>query len=696
MRRLLLGPLAVCTLAACLLMAPYVRAADLPFAGTWKITVLDSTNELQLWIVKIDKEAKKAEVVAGPQHFGKTKLSDLKADAKAIRCRLVVPPAGKFPSSTYALVAYPVKGKADSLVGSLRAGLSNFVRIKMDKTEDTEIDENKAGKSMAGFADFKAAVQTKNEEERIKALQDVLKDHEGKPITFLTSQLLMAQLVAKKAKADEFKEPAEVYIKQASGFGHEITVGATMTVAQMLTGYEPTHALALTYARKASGLLTEDDPKGVQMAVYLAEALALDKNKKRDDIKPVVEKLAKVSEGIIKDSTKEKKADPFGPTQLVAQMLLNSEVVAVKEMGLKYAEQLPKLLKDDDPTQKKLEAYGILQAGLTAVGKKDEARKWTARIEKLEDQLDKEFAKNNIDFEIEKFTGRKGKSQRAVLVELFTGAQCPPCVSADIAFDAGMKSYKPADVVFLQYHLHIPRPDALTNADSEARSKFYGDDVEGTPTMFIDGKVIRDMGGFKMHGKARYETLREQIDKNLEEGAGAKIKLQVSRKGDKIDMAADVSDVKEKKDAKGNLKLRFVLIEDVVRYVGTNGQRLHHHVVRALPGGAGGIKLEKKEGSHKASVDLGEVRKTLTKYLEDYAAAAKQGGGFPVPGRPMDLKKLKVVAFIQDEESKEVYQAAQAEVEGAAGAKEEKPADKDNGKKEDDKGKKEESKKDKE
>ena len=30
------------------------------------------------------------------------------------------------------------------------------------------------------------------------------------------------------------------------------------------------------------------------------------------------------------------------------------------------------------------------------------------------------------------------------------------------------------------------------------------------------------------------------------------------------------------------VRLRFVLVEDVARYVGGNGQRLHHHVVRAL------------------------------------------------------------------------------------------------------------------
>ena len=45
MRRLLLGPLAVLVLVLGLALAPpTTRAADLAYAGTWKITVLDQVN----------------------------------------------------------------------------------------------------------------------------------------------------------------------------------------------------------------------------------------------------------------------------------------------------------------------------------------------------------------------------------------------------------------------------------------------------------------------------------------------------------------------------------------------------------------------------------------------------------------------------------------------------------------------------
>ena len=78
-----------------------------------------------------------------------------------------------------------------------------------------------------------------------------------------------------------------------------------------------------------------------------------------------------------------------------------------------------------------------------------------------------------MPFKPSEFKGRKGESKRVALVELFTGAYCPPCVAADIAFDAAMETYKPQDVILLQYHTHIPAPDRLTNADTEdARDKY--------------------------------------------------------------------------------------------------------------------------------------------------------------------------------------------------------------------------------
>ena len=59
---------------------------------------------------------------------------------------------------------------------------------------------------------------------------------------------------------------------------------------------------------------------------------------------------------------------------------------------------------------------------------------------------------------------------RVVLLELFTGAECGPCVAADLAFDALSDVYRTTELITLEYHLHIPRPDPLTGRDSVTRS----------------------------------------------------------------------------------------------------------------------------------------------------------------------------------------------------------------------------------
>jgi hypothetical protein len=100
-------------------------------------------------------------------------------------------------------------------------------------------------------------------------------------------------------------------------------------------------------------------------------------------------------------------------------------------------------------------------------------------------------------------------------------------------------------------------------------------------------------------------------------------------------------------------------VEDVVSYKGGNGIPQYRSVVRALPGGPAGMALKEKTGKQTAEVDLDDLRKTLKKYLDDYA---EKEDAFPNKERPMELKKLRVIAFVQNDQTREVYQAVQVEV----------------------------------
>jgi len=297
-------------------------------------------------------------------------------------------------------------------------------------------------------------------------------------------------------------------------------------------------------------------------------------------------------------------------------------------------------------------ALNKLEASLMESVDKNKAADLRLAIDKQESVLDQTFLKTSIPFKPIIFEGHKRKSKRIALVELFTGAQCPPCVAADLAFDALIDSFKSTEVVLIQYHLHIPGPDPLTNPTSEARGKFYG--VRGTPGVFINGQERPALGGYKVHAEDRYTKLRETLEKELAKDGDTKLELAYAKKGEGFELVAKYSQVLDS----SSVVLRFCIIEDLVRYQGRNGQRMHHHVARGFPGGLNGQAVERPNGSLKAFLSLGELKAQLTEYLETSNITRP----YPDSERPLDLKKIKAVAFLQNAQSKEILQAVEVEL----------------------------------
>jgi hypothetical protein len=342
-----------------------------------------------------------------------------------------------------------------------------------------------------------------------------------------------------------------------------------------------------------------------------------------------------------------KAAEAYGPryqrqaaVDIARALTPQADTAAV---AVEYARRAERMItpKDSPVTQKM--TLQTVAAALRSAGKEAEANEVDAREQKID------WVK------VSTYPGRKGKSNRAVLVELFTGAECPPCVAADVAFDALRKTYKPSDVVLLEYHLHVPGPDPLTNPATEARSKYYGDVVEGTPTILFNGKAEAGGGGGMAGGQGKYEEYTLTIDPLLEKPGDAKLKASAVRNGDKIEIAAEAADVDGPPE---KLRLRVALVEEQVKYTGGNKLPMYHHVVRALPGGPAGVTLKDRSAKQTVTVDLKELREQLTKYLTD----SGKENPFPRKDRPLDLKHLQVVAFVQNDDTREVLQAVTAEV----------------------------------
>ncbi len=337
-------------------------------------------------------------------------------------------------------------------------------------------------------------------------------------------------------------------------------------------------------------------------------------------------------------------AEKYGPryeryaVNRVAELLGSDDSYA--DLGVEYAGKAVKLLtpKDKATTHKKtLEA---LATALETAGKKDEAKEVTDKIKKLD-----------LSLKPEPFAGRNGKSDRTVLVELFTGAQCPPCVAADLAFDALGKAYKPSEVLLLEYHLHVPRPDPLANDETDERANYYGKTIiSGTPTILFNGTPGAEGGGTREEAEDKYDEYAAAINPLLELPSELKVAATATMKDGKIDVTAEVTAPAKPEE---RLRLRIALVEDKVDYAGTNGIAEHHNVVRAFIGGADGFAVKDKTFKTTASVDVEDLKKELKKYLDKYAEKKP----FPTKDQPLELKNLKVVAFVQNQETHEVLQA---------------------------------------
>jgi Tfp pilus assembly protein PilF/thiol-disulfide isomerase/thioredoxin len=293
----------------------------------------------------------------------------------------------------------------------------------------------------------------------------------------------------------------------------------------------------------------------------------------------------------------------------------------------------------------------------------------------LEAELDKAYHekfKNPVKPEAWKAT--PARSNRLVLLEMFTGSACPPCVSADLALEAVMERYG-ATIIPLAYHVHIPGPDPMTTSSSETKRLFYG--IGGVPTLQIDGStLVAGGGGPRENTPSTYNRYLPLIEKQLEAPSVGDVNVQATAQGNDVVVTANVSNLPA--DATG-LRLHLVLAERELSFSGENGIRFHPMVVRSVAGDKAEGLPAAAGGSFTHTFKLDAIREDLVNHLAAEIAKRRQTeqpGAAPraynAEGRAMtaiDPSQLVVVAYLQGADKK-VLQAAQIDVAaGASGAK---------------------------
>jgi hypothetical protein len=273
------------------------------------------------------------------------------------------------------------------------------------------------------------------------------------------------------------------------------------------------------------------------------------------------------------------------------------------------------------------------------------------KLDGFDAYLDEVYTRAMPKFKEKRVEPRTAQSDnRVVLCELFTGADCGPCVAADVAFSQVLKTYAPSEVVALEYHEHIPHPDALANSDTEQRFQFYFPERGGTPTFFISGKS-EQVGGYLHQTGDVYKAIRAVIDLMLQRKTSVQIQLKAVPKEGAVAVTADAEGSFSATDP---VRLRLVLAEENIVLRGSNGIREHEMVVRSMLGGAAGVGLTAGKLHYESKVDLKAVKRQLDDYLRAYEEAQKTT--FPV--KPLNFSHLHLVAFVQNDQTKEVYQAA--------------------------------------
>lgn len=286
----------------------------------------------------------------------------------------------------------------------------------------------------------------------------------------------------------------------------------------------------------------------------------------------------------------------------------------------------------------------------------------------IDARLDADYNARVPPFKSQPFAVRESPNDdRVVLLELFTGAACPPCAGADIACDAIDATFQHGELILMQYHLHIPTVDPLANPDTIKRQSYYG--LKGVPIAYFNGSESARGGGRMEAAEELYQEYRRRVQAQLHGKSSVAMKLNVTRTANNITICSTAEVVpsheRDKSDEKEGgpqpkLRLRFALTENVVRYNGGNGVRINHHVVQDFPGGLEGRELSGDRTEVQLELNLADVRRDLNDYRDQQANIFAFFSRSPLP--PLDLKHLAVVAFVQDDKTKRVLHAVQVNV----------------------------------
>ena len=511
--------------------------------------------------------------------------------------------------------------------------------LAMDAIEVDSIDKPHPS---PGSKEFEVVFQSKKP---VADLDQFLESFGDSPLALdaLRGRLLMSR--PDKAAAKQFPQYAEDYLTGARRWGPMLELRAHVDIGAMLIKQEGQQDLALKHLTEAEARFTDDTPVTWKLQTRLAKAKLLIGTGQPDEGWTLLKQLrtdhplnSEVAFLLAGLAEKRKQVDEA--IELYAELV----VTPLAERGI--AQNLAHESENGQPPTDRLPSRSL-------------TRLWKLKhgdTEDLTKHLNEVYHRIVRAFVSEKVEPRKdGDGNRVALLELFTGAECPPCVAADLATSGLEATYAPTEVIVLRYHQHIPGPDVFANDITLARFEGYAG--QGTPMLCFNGTPLPNSGGYLEQTAGLYQQLRELVAPVLKEKSDYTLELSAEATAGKVAIKAQaISD----KPVSETVRLVLVLVEDQVELLAGNGIRSHEMIVRAMPGGVEGVGPADDKLEFTKELNLARLKTSLADSLQNFEKEAN----IRFANKPLDLKKLHLVAFVQDKDSKAILQAAAIPVTG--------------------------------
>ena len=222
-----------------------------------------------------------------------------------------------------------------------------------------------------------------------------------------------------------------------------------------------------------------------------------------------------------------------------------------------------------------------------------------------------------------------GQRKKMVLIEHFTNASDSLSRVADSVINYIVNS-NPLDAIDIQYHTSYPGDDIFYNQNPDfpnVRSYYYA--VNQVPYSILNGGSSSDQ-------EFDYLNTTPQInDIAINSLADPVFKINLSTSYSANSVNVDVTVTAQKQLSNSEVSLQTAVVENqVTGYTGNNGETVFESVLKTmLPDAAG------------------------TNYTKNWSVGDQEQASFHWNFKNVfDASELRVVAFIQDEKTKEVYQ----------------------------------------